>query len=185
MITGIPGRIFLRLGFSQPQYFSFMKTMTSTVYTEAGRSTRLEEWMRWADARRDLFPDLARIYLGAGLFIKAIYFLTHPEFLHQTLQEAGSLWFAPALVAHYVIFAHLVGGLLLALGLLTRIAALVQIPVLAGAIVYLYLPRMMLIEPRQHLEFSALVLFLSVLFVIYGAGRWSLDHSLFKRSDQA
>ena len=44
--------------------------------------------------------------------------------------ESGHEWMTPAVIAHYVILAHPAGGLFMALGLLTRIAVLVQIPVL-------------------------------------------------------
>jgi uncharacterized membrane protein YphA (DoxX/SURF4 family) len=129
----------------------------------------------WVALNADFFLDLIRIYLGTGLFVKGIFLMGHREFLMQTIDQAGSLWFAPAVVAHYIIPAHLLGGPLLALGLLTRIAALVNIPVLLGALFYVYLPHVAQFEPRQNLEFSALVLFLLAVFSIYGAGRFSLD----------
>jgi putative oxidoreductase len=92
------------------------------------------------------------------------------------------MWFAPAAIAHYIVPAHLVGGLLLVLGLLTRLAALVQIPILLGAVFYLHLPQLMVmnVESRQSLELSALVLFLTCLIFLHGSGRLSLDHVLDK-----
>jgi len=64
------------------------------------------------------------MYLGIGLFLKAIFYLSHRDYLNQLMDETGTAWFAPVIMAHYVILAHLFGGLLLALGLLTRVAAL-------------------------------------------------------------
>ncbi len=98
------------------------------------------------------------------------------------LQASDNAVFLRAAVDHYVIPAHIAGGALLAMGLLARVAALVQIPVLLGAIFYVYLPRAMMLEPRQNLEFTALVLFLMVLIVVFGAGRVSLDNRLFGRT---
>jgi len=135
----------------------------------------------WVESHSDVIWDLVRIYLGIGLFLKAIFYLTHRDYLLQLMDNLGTSWFAPAAIAHYVILAHLFGGLLLALGLLTRVAALVQIPVLLAAVFYIYLPKMMFLEPRQNLEFSALVLFLLLLFAAFGAGRWSLDHYLSRK----
>ena len=143
---------------------------------------RITSLPHWADTHRDLFLDLIRVYLGTGLFVKGLYLSAHSDYLMQTIDQAGSLWFAPAAIAHYVIPAHLVGGILLALGLLTRAAAIVQIPVLLGAVFYLYLPHLTLLEPRQNLEFSALVLFLLIVFSICGPGRWSLDAILFRKT---
>ena len=98
------------------------------------------------------------------------------------VQDAGDLFIAPATIAHYVIPVHIVGGALLAAGLLTRIAALAQLPILIGAMFWVYLPKMVAVEPRQNLEFSALVLFLMILILIFGAGRWSMDHFLARRT---
>lgn len=143
---------------------------------------KMSSFRHWLDEHHDLFLDLIRVYLGTGLFVKGLYLMTHRAFLDQTIEQAGSLWFAPAAIAHYVFPAHVVGGVLLALGLLTRFAALVQIPVLAGALFYVYLPRVTQLEARQNMEFSALVLFLLIVFSIYGAGRWSVDAHLQKRT---
>ena len=40
-------------------------------------------------------------------------------------------WFLPYAVVHFVAIAHLCGGLMLALGLLTRVAAAIQVPILS------------------------------------------------------
>ena len=74
--------------------------------------------------------DLVRIYLGMALFFKGIYFMANREYLLQILDEAGSWSLAPVAIAHYIVLAHLFGGVLLAVGLLTRFAAAAQIPIL-------------------------------------------------------
>jgi uncharacterized membrane protein YphA (DoxX/SURF4 family) len=132
----------------------------------------------------DVLMDLIRIYLGVALFFKGLYFMAHRDYLIQLMNDAGSWWFAPAALAHYIVPAHLVGGLMLALGLLTRVAALAQIPVLLGAVFYVHMPRLMVmnVDPqhRQNLELSALVLFLTILVLLHGSGRFSLDHAMSK-----
>lgn len=132
--------------------------------------------------------DLIRIFLGVTLFFKAITFLNNKEHLLNMLNVAGDLWFVPAMVAHYVILAHLVGGIGLTLGLLTRLSAVCQIPVLLGAIFYVHLPQVM---PRmaymgevQNLEYAVLVLFLLTLVALRGAGNWSLDHVIFDEKEE-
>jgi uncharacterized membrane protein YphA (DoxX/SURF4 family) len=141
----------------------------------------VHQFKRWAEAHSDLFLDLVRIYLGLGLMAKGIFFMGHQDYMMKLLADTGDLFIVPATIAHYVIPAHLLGGLLLALGLLTRVAALAQIPVLLGAMFWIYLPKVMAVEPRENLEFSALVLFLMVLILIFGAGRFSVDHFLSRR----
>lgn len=141
----------------------------------------LQPSKRWAEAHTDVFLDLVRIYLGLGLCAKGIFFMAHREYLQKLLEDSGNLVIAPVTIAHYVIPIHIFGGILLTLGLLTRVAALLQLPILLGAMFWVYLPKMMAVEPRQSLEFSALVLFLIVLIMIFGAGRWSVDHWLARR----
>ena len=67
--------------------------------------------------------DLVRIYLGVALFFKGIYFMANREALLQIMEEAGSWSIVSGTIAHYIVLAHLFGGLLLAAGLVTRFAA--------------------------------------------------------------
>lgn len=134
------------------------------------------EWCKvWLRAHEDVFIDLVRIYFGCGLFVKAFHLMGNRDYLLEAISDSGGSWFGPAAIAQYVITVHLIGGALLALGLVTRLAALMQLPVLLGAIFAVYLPRMATMEPRQNLEFTALVCFLLALFSVFGAGRFSVD----------
>jgi putative oxidoreductase len=144
----------------------------------------INECKQWIQTHADVLIDLIRMYLGVGLLVKGIYFLSHRSELEQLLAGAESLAFASAAVAHYVIPIHLGAGLLLAFGLLTRIAALLQIPILLGAVVFVHLPQMSVVTQRQSLEFSLLVLFLLALVFVHGSGRWSLDYLLSKRQSR-
>jgi uncharacterized membrane protein YphA (DoxX/SURF4 family) len=136
----------------------------------------------WIKTHGDLALDLVRMYLGIGLIIKAVFFMNHSDYLLHQMDTMGSMWFAPAIMVHYVILAHLMGGICLTLGLLTRSAAIVQLPILVSALFYVHLPQMVAsVEARQSAEFAGLVLFLLALISVYGAGRWSVDHWLGKR----
>lgn len=129
--------------------------------------------LRSLEARRDLVLDILRVYLGAGLFFRGLALLLTDTGLQQlTGGTAPGLGLTGLTV--YVTTAHLVGGGLLMVGLYTRFAALVQIPVLAGAVLLVHW-RDGLLSANQSLEFSALVLFLLVLVCAFGGGRWSLD----------
>lgn len=136
----------------------------------------------WLRAHEDLFIDLVRIYLGCGLFVKAFYFLAHRDYLHEMIGNSDVSWLGGAMVAHYVILAHMMGGAMLALGLGTRLAALVQLPILLGAVFSLYLPRFAVVEPRQYLEYAGLVAFLLALFAVFGAGRFSIDYLMARKA---
>ena len=79
------------------------------------------------------------------------------------------------ILAHYVIFAHIIGGLLLAFGILTRVACIMQIPVLIGAIIFINATGEMF-RPFSELLLSILVLLLLIFFLIVGNGPWSAEH---------
>jgi len=133
---------------------------------------RLSALFRPFEAHRDLVVDVIRVYLGAGLFFRGAALLVSDQGLQQLAGGAPSAQITGVVV--YVTTAHLVGGALLAVGLYTRLAALVQIPVLVGAVALVHWQEGLL-SADQSLEFSALVLFLLVLVCIFGGGRWSLD----------
>jgi uncharacterized membrane protein YphA (DoxX/SURF4 family) len=141
----------------------------------------ISECKQWFQSHPDVVIDLMRTYLGIGLLIKGIYFLSHRGELDQLLHGADNLAFTQAMVLHCVIPVHLVGGVLLTVGLLTRVAALLQIPILVGAVFYVHLPKLILIGPREGVEFALLVLFLLILIFVFGPGRFSVDHLLFKK----
>jgi putative oxidoreductase len=144
-----------------------------------------EHTNHWIKIHGDLVIDIIRIYLGIALFWKGIYFAAHITYLIQLMEGAGALAFAPRAIAHVVIMAHLVGGFFLAVGLITRAAALVQVPVLVMAVFYVNFGKAFgALQERENLEFSALVLFLLVLISIYGGGRWSVDYVLARKHNE-
>ena len=141
----------------------------------------MQRFIAWADARRDLWLDCVRIYLGLGLFARGLLLITNtsPGYFVDLMQRSGQSWITNGILLHYVMVAHFVGGLLLTIGFLTRIAALVQIPVLFGAVFFIH-QQDGLFALGQSLEFSALVLFLLCVFAVSGAGKLSLDHVTFR-----
>ena len=120
--------------------------------------------------------DLLRIYLGVALFVRGALFVANPERVLSLVGSTGD-WFVPLLVAHYVGIAHLGGGILLTLGLATRIAALVQVPVLVGAVFLVHWGDGLL-RAGQSLELAALVLAMLVTYAVFGAGPLSVDHRM-------
>jgi uncharacterized membrane protein YphA (DoxX/SURF4 family) len=108
---------------------------------------------------------------------------TSPGYFIDLLQRAGQPWLLTGVMLHYVMLAHFIGGALLTIGFLTRIAAIVQIPILAGA-VFIVHRQDGLFAMGQSLELSALVLFLLVVISIAGAGKYSLDYVTFGRGSR-
>ncbi len=138
------------------------------------------DFIAWAESRRELWLDCVRIYLGLGLFARGLLMITNTStgYFVDMLQRSGHNWLMTGALLHYVMLAHFVGGGLLALGFFTRLAALVQIPILAGAVFIVHRSDG-LFAMGQSLEFSALVLFLLFVFLVSGAGRLSVDYSVF------
>jgi uncharacterized membrane protein YphA (DoxX/SURF4 family) len=147
----------------------------------------METWKRtveWVLERRDMCFDLVRIYLGIGLFVKGVYFMSATETLTSLVLKANNYEAFSTLLVHYVALAHVSGGLFMAVGIITRLSALAQIPILFGAVFLVHLKEG-LFSQGQSLEFSALVLFLLCLVLIYGSGRLSLDHYLEMKKAEA
>ena len=142
---------------------------------------KIQNCKMWLRAHEDLFIDMVRIYLGCGLIVKAVFYMNHRDLLNSMITDVNLGWIAGSTIAFYIILAHLVGGAMLALGLLTRIAAFAQLPILMGAVFGLYLPRFANIEPRQYLEYAGLVTFLLMLFGLFGAGRFSFDYMMLRK----
>lgn len=134
---------------------------------------RLAAFFRRIESNRHLVLDVVRVYLGAGLFFRGLALLLTDVGLQQFTGGAAPS-FTTSGVAVYVMGAHLVGGALLVVGFYTRLAALIQLPVLAGAVLVVHWQNGLL-SANQSLEFSVLVLFLLSLVFLFGGGKWSLD----------
>lgn len=133
----------------------------------------------WIRDHQEVVLDIIRVYLGVGLFVRGALFVAETSGIG-ALVDLSQFDFGSAALVHYVTFSHLIGGLLLAVGLFTRIAAAVQIPILMGAVFVVHLEEGLL-SANQSLEFSTLVLFLLAVVFVFGPGRWSADHYVFER----
>lgn len=138
--------------------------------TNKDRYQKLQAW-QWS--HNTLATDLIRIFIGVALLVRGILFLSSSGQMEVMIERSGLDW-----IEYYVPFAHIVGGFLLTIGLFTRIAALIQIPVLIGAVMLVHL-RQGLLSANQSLELAVLVLFLLLVFFAIGPGRLSLDYKMF------
>ncbi len=139
--------------------------------------TNLSDWARYS-SRPEVGLDVLRIYLGAALVARGIMFTSRPQQLVDLIHTSGD-WFMPLAVLHAVALAHFCGGLLLGLGLATRWAAALQVPVLAGAVFFHWGDG--LLRSGQSLELSALVLAMLVVYTVCGSGPLSVDALLRER----
>ena len=129
----------------------------------------------WGNSHRPGWLDLFRIVLGAFITFKGIEFMMNFDQLERAAENV-TLAFTSASAAHYVVFAHVLGGPLIAVGLYTRIMCAIQIPVLIGAIVFVNYPKGFLsVGNHMELEVSIAVLAAIIVFMIFGAGKFSID----------
>lgn len=133
---------------------------------------RLEDW---GNHHHPKWLDLIRIALGVFLCYKGIDFLQNTSSLINIMKNRAPFGsFVLILLAHYVLFAHILGGILLVLGLFTRFACLIQIPILLGAIIFINSAKDELRPYGDELFLSILVLLLLIYFLIVGNGPWAI-----------
>ena len=130
---------------------------------------------RWGNSHRPAFLDIVRIVLGLYITYKGFYFITHMDEVEMTASGINT-YFAGAFLAHYVVFAHILGGPLIAVGIFTRIVSLIQLPILIGAVFLVNYPKGYL-GIGQHMELwtSLLVLIGLIIMMVFGAGQYSID----------
>ncbi len=145
----------------------------------------LQRFEHWGDAHHPKWLDLIRIVLGAFLFYKGIDFLNNSSTITGPLSTKTSFGnFSIIVLSHYVVFAHVLCGPLIALGLLTRIMCAVQLPILIGAVIMVNFPKGFLsVGNHMELEVSILVLVGLITFMVFGAGRFSIDEK--RRKEKA
>ncbi|MCJ8167056.1 DoxX family protein [Pontibacter sp. E15-1] len=130
-------------------------------------------------ANNPVWMDGLRILLGLFLFIKGIMFLEHTSDVFQIFsasQDILTLKKATILTSS----VHIVGGLMIACGCLTRLALLCQIPILIGA--------MLIVNPQRGINASNTELWLSIavtglllFFMVVGPGRYSVDNLVLRQ----
>lgn len=128
---------------------------------------------------RHYLIELIRILFGLFLVGKGYGYVENPSELAYYV-TLSALPVSADLLMHYIVAAHVAGGLLIALGLFTRSVLLIQIPVLLGAILMVHAQN----GPLTHgLQFETAVLTFLMLtgFLYYGSGRWSLDHLVLQK----
>lgn len=136
---------------------------------------------QWGESHHPRYLDIVRMALGVFLIIKGVEFASNSHMLSALVSRQISFrGFLLLLLTHYIIFAHIAGGFLIAVGLLTRLACMVQLPILIGAV---FMVNWDVTEHFGNLLLTLAVLALLVLFAIVGSGPWSLEQA-FEKEDR-
>jgi len=130
----------------------------------------------WSEKHHPLWLDFFRVLLGTVLVWQALYFIVNKSAIVQIVDQYG-FGFYTMTAAHAIIGIHLVGGLLIFFGLLTRFAAAVQLPVLLCNTIFIIIPNGFM-SLRSETELTVLVSALVMLFLFEGSGHYSLDNYL-------
>jgi uncharacterized membrane protein YphA (DoxX/SURF4 family) len=143
----------------------------------------LSKVRNWGDVHHPKVLDLIRILLGLNLLVKGVQFFNNAPYLRYLIIENHVIRLSPDLISAliiYVTYVHLVGGIMIILGLFTRLAALLQIPVVFAAVFFINI-----LKPYMNAELwlGITMLVLLVLFVVIGSGPWSIDRALSKSKD--
>jgi putative oxidoreductase len=125
----------------------------------------------WGNSHRPGWLDIFRIVLGVFITFKGFQFMFNIESLEMTT-TGMNFAFSGAVLAHYIIFAHALGGPLIAFGLFTRFVCLLQLPILIGAVIFVNASKGFL---STELEISVVALLGLVTFIVFGAGKFSVD----------
>ena len=126
----------------------------------------LQQIQLWTASHHPRWLILIRVALGVCLFIKGISFMNNAALLDQLVQ--GSIvsktvdW-----LPLFITWAHLLGGFLIIIGLLTRWAVLFQIPILAGAVIFINTQKGTF-NSAPELVFALIILLLLIFFFIEG-----------------
>ncbi len=132
---------------------------------------RVKSLNKWANAHTSYPLDLLRVALGIFLFMKGTSFITDSQQLSDEFSTLSNFT-GGMFIFHYVAAAHIVGGIMIVFGLLTRWAIWAQLPILIGAVAINFIGPM---EIGQML-LALLTLCICVFFLVYGGGRHSADY---------
>jgi putative oxidoreductase len=128
---------------------------------------RFYEILEKLNNNQNIAYSFIRTFIGLALFVRGWMLVSNPDAIMELVSDNNyHMWFS------YVTMGHLIGGFFLAIGVFSRIASLLQIPILFGAVFIVHEKSFM--QSGQSLELAVLVMFLLVICLIFGSGTKSL-----------
>lgn len=122
-------------------------------------------------SRYALWLLVLRIGLGLALFFKGIQFMRNDALLSEVISVSQGIQ-KYAWLQVFIPWVHLFGGLMILIGLFTRWVALVQIPIVVGAIFFVKQDSRAYFGNLE-LPLAILVFLLLLVFVVLGDGMLS------------
>ena len=137
---------------------------------------------QWGEHHNPRWLSYVRIALGLFLVFKGVQFMMGIEKIQSIPGGIDSVLYY-IMLFHIVIFVHFVGGIFIAIGLYTRLADIIQIPMIIGALLLVTNPaRMVLTGGHMDLVLSVIILALLLVFLVFGSGKLSIDQKRFRNT---
>ena len=134
----------------------------------------LQQIHNWSLVHHPRWLVVLRVALGLCLIYKGITFMSNTAQAHQLLHGTILSSSSDAIIIG-ITWAHLLGGFLIVIGLLTRWAVLLQVPILLAAIIIMA-NEYGLFAAGTDLPFTSIIFVLLVFFLVEGGGPLSLDN---------
>ena len=131
---------------------------------------KINNYLDYLNSKQNNAYSFIRIFLGVALLIRGILLIKDPQTIIEIARNEDLHVFIS-----YVTIGHLIGGVLLIFGIYSRLGALIQIPILFSAVFIVNLHNG-LMHGSESFELSALVLFLLLIYFIWGSGAISIDN---------
>ena len=133
--------------------------------------TSVKSLNKWANAHSTIWFDAIRIILGIFLIYKGGYFVSNSRDFEDLIAPVSN-FMGGMLTFHYIAAAHIMGGIMIVCGLLTRWALIAQLPILVGAVLINFIGEM----NAANLIIALITLAVSIFYSVYGSGKHSADY---------
>jgi uncharacterized membrane protein YphA (DoxX/SURF4 family) len=137
----------------------------------------------WANHHHPKWLDYLRVLLGIVLIIKGIALIINRDQVIINMELSDIDAFSFLVTSQYVLVFYIAGGLLVAVGLLTRVIVLFQIPIIIATIIFIDYHQG-LFALNSELIYSILILGLLIFYLIYGSGTFSVDYLMTKSKEK-
>jgi putative oxidoreductase len=136
----------------------------------------------WTASHNPKWLALVRVALGAALLLKGVNFLDNTTELQESINN-GADFFIPysGFLSTAIPWIHIVGGFMIIIGIFTRLASLIQMPVLLGAVLFVN-SKKGFFTIETDLSYSIIIVVLLLVFLIEGSGPLSLS-AYFREND--
>jgi putative oxidoreductase len=150
---------------------------TKEKYTDIKR--RIIGW-REEHYRSKIIP-IFRVLFGIGIIYKMLYFV-HSGGAKMENILYNSTHYASWVFAHWIPMIGFAAGILIAVGLLTRVASLILLPIFLGAVLFSHSIGGYSAFEHSTFGISFILLIGSIFFSVFGSGYYSADRAVQEES---